>query len=392
MGEADWIYERSFKVPQTLLDEDRVVLAADGLDTFAKVEINGKKVAETDNMHRRYRWDVKKRLSAGENTIRVTFTSVNEYTRKQHRRRPFRARVTESHEDAYPGWVRKQACNFGWDWGPILVSAGIWRSIRLEGHTEAKILDVAITQTHGKNKVDLDVACEMWRASQRKVTVRATLRRGRQVVAEKEVLTQGKNKSLGLKVKDPELWWPAGMGDQPLYDLTVEVVDKEGEVLDRDERRIGLRTIELDRHSDKWGESFQFVANGKPFFAKGANWIPADALISRRTREDYRRLIEDSADVHMNMLRVWGGGIYEDDAFFEICDELGICVWQDFMFACMGYPADEPEFLASVRAEAEDNVRRIRHHASLALWCGNNELEQQAVGSPEVGMSWDAYR
>ena len=163
--------------------------------------------------------------------------------------------------------------------------------------------------------------------------------------------------------------------------VTIELAGcATGRLLDRLTKRIGLRTLRLDRHADEWGESFQFVVNGVPFFAKGANWIPADTFAPRVTRDDYARLLRDTADANMNMLRVWGGGIYEDDVFYDLCDELGITVWQDFMFACSTYPAFDDAFLANVRAEAEDNVRRLRHHPCLALWCGNNELEQGLVG------------
>jgi beta-mannosidase len=384
------VYEREFVVGGALLRHSRVMLQCDGLDTFAEVRINHRMVARTANMHRRYEWEVRRFLKPGRNIIRITFRSVNEYTRQRHRQQPFRARVAEGHRAAYPAWVRKMACNFGWDWGPILVTAGIWRSIRLVGFSGARLTDVRVEQEHGMRNAEcgmrIDAQVETITPQKWKVRVVLSLR-GR-VVAE----ASGSGR-LELRVPNPELWWPNGMGKQPLYELRVELRDAEGAVLDSVTKRIGLRTLRLDRHRDQWGESFQFVVNGVPFFAKGANWIPVDAVLGRRTAADYRRLVDDAAAANMNMLRVWGGGIYEDDAFYDRCDELGICVWQDFMFACMAYPTWDREFIRNVEAEARDNVRRLRHHACLALWCGNNELEQQAVGksATEKLMTWEQY-
>ena len=393
VGESNWVYERSFKVSKALLKQERVLLQCEGLDTFATVQINGMTVATTDNMFRTYEWDVKKLLKAGDNHICITFISVNPYTRKRYEQRPFRTRVGESHKSAYPGWVRKEACNFGWDWGPILVTCGIWRSIRLVGLSVGRLADINIDQTHTNGSVLLGIGVGVEMTSRKAFTVRATVLYKGKAVAEQCITSRKRMSRLELTVGAPQLWWPNGMGGQPLYDVRVELVDSEGTVRDMKEKRIGLRTLRRDCHADEWGESFQFVVNGVPFFAKGANWIPVDALMGRRTPELYRTLVEDSAAVNMNMLRVWGGGIYEDDCFYEACDELGICVWQDFMFACMGYPTFDDAFMKNVEAEARDNVRRLRHHACIALWCGNNELEQQSVAETwsKGKMSWEDY-
>jgi len=389
VGEADWRYERSVKVSKAMLAEDHMLLSCDGLDTFATVYVNDKKVAATDNMFCRHAWDVKKLLQPGENSIRIDFKSVNEYTRKRHKGADWKAQVNECHPDAYPAWLRKQACNFGWDWGPILVTAGIWRDIQFVAYSTAKIDDVHVRQKHAAKSVTLSIATQA-SASDTMLTSKATLRLGKTVVAEQSNSSGKGTFKHKLTVDDPQLWWPNGMGEQTLYELTVELLDADGNVLDTDVKRIGLRTLELDRHKDEWGESFQFVCNGVPFFSKGANWIPVDAMLGRRTDDMYRTLLQDAADTHMNMIRVWGGGIYEDKVFYELCDELGLCVWQDFMFACMSYPTWDKPYMESVEAEARDNIRRLRHHASLALWCGNNELEQQAVGKPGL-MSWEDY-
>ncbi|NUQ00837.1 MAG: hypothetical protein HUU35_13390, partial [Armatimonadetes bacterium] len=243
---------------------------------------------------------------------------------------------------------------------------------------------------------DLPVAEEAAVTAERRdgggLTVIARVLDGEVVVAEKATTLRAETARVPLVVTDPKLWWPNDLGEQPLYRVEIELRDGE-RLLDTWSRRIGLRTLRLDRHPDQWGESFQFSINGLPFFAKGANWIPADAFVTRVTRDDYARLLGDAAAAHMNMLRVWGGGTYERDDFYELCDELGICVWQDFMFACATYPAFDAAFLDNVRAEAEDNVKRLRHHACLALWCGNNELEQGLVADEWTGsaMSWEDY-
>jgi beta-mannosidase len=394
IGETDWVYERTFKVTAALLKQERVLLQCDGLDTFSKVKINGKVVATTDNMFRTYEWDVKRLLQTGENTIQITFNSVNEYTRKSFKQRPIRSQVGEGHPNAYPSFVRKEQCNFGWDWGIVLVTCGIWRSIRLMGLSVGRLADVNIDQEHTKRKVTVGVDVAIESATRKGLTVRTTLLDKGKVVAQQESAAKKGATRVELTLRDPKLWWPNGMGEQPLYDVRIELLDRAGAVLDTQSKRIGLRTLRLDRHADKWGESFQFVVNGVPFFAKGANWIPADAILARRSPEMYRSLVADSAAVNMNMLRVWGGGIYEDDAFYEACDELGLCVWQDFMFACMAYPSWDESFMQTVEAEARDNVRRLRHHACIALWCGNNELEQQAVGQSkgkQALMTWEEY-
>lgn len=389
VAERNWIFEREFDVNDTLLSEEKVLLQCDGLDTVATIYINDKKIADTDNMHRTYEWDIKDFINAEKNTIRITFEAINPYTRDKYGDNTYKARVGEGHKTAFPGAIRKEASNFGWDWGPILVTCGIWRSIRLVGYSTARIADVYIEQKHSDKNVDLDIAVKIDSDTSEGLVINTTVSLDGSTVTESKT---DAGSSISLNISDPELWWPAGMGNHPLYDVKIQLRTMDGKVIDTQQKRIGLRTLGLDRHKDEWGESFQFVANGVPFFAKGANWIPADAILARRTQGLYRKLIEDSLAVNMNMLRVWGGGIYEEDYFFDICDELGICVWQDFMFACMAYPSNDKEFMATVKAEAEDNVRRIRHHASLALWCGNNELEQQGVGAGDPKrMTWEEY-
>ena len=375
ISEQDWLYSRAFTVPAGLLAQDRVLLRCEGLDTFATITVNGTEIAKTDNQFRTWEFDVKKVLVVGENRIEVYLTSPLPYMEEQERRRSLSPWTCALHEKHGRSYVRKMPCNFGWDWGPALVTCGIWRSISLLGFSTARLHDVHVRQDHQPGQVNLQVAIQAETTQSTPLSATVAVRFEDKEVARATVpLTDGAG-TAQLTITDPCLWWPNGMGDQPLYEVDV-TLKADATLLDSWRKRIGLRTLQLDRHPDQWGESFQFTANGIPFFAKGGNWIPADALYTRTSPERYRDLLQSCADANMNMLRIWGGGLYADDLMYDLCDELGLCLWQEFVFACAPYPADDPAFLASVQAEAEDNVRRLRHHACLCLWCGNNELVQ----------------
>lgn len=362
--EKDWKYALHFDVTEDVLKHSHIELVADCLDTLATVILNGTEIARTNNMFVAHRWDVKSLLKEGKNEVKIEFASARKY---------IDANKTADH---YHEWndpvggaslLRKEQCQFGWDWGPRFVTAGISGAFRLEAWAGNRIESVQITQKHTKNRVVLDLSPTL--ASRgRKSEWRSRLTLRGDTVAEA--------KGLKLVVNHPELWWPNDMGAQPLYDLTVELVQGD-KVVDAITRRIGLRTILLDRHKDTWGESFQFKVNGVVLFAKGANWIPAHTFINEITRDFLDTLLTSAAEAHMNMIRVWGGGIYESEDFYDLCDEKGLLVWQDFMFACAQYPGDKA-FIDSVAQEAETQVRRLAHRACLALWCGNNEIEQMA--------------
>jgi beta-mannosidase len=389
IGETDWIYQRSFKVPAAVLKKNRVLLQCDGLDTLATLVINGKKIATTDNMFRSWEFDVREVLKAGQNTISITFAAAQSYINKRGEELFLKAGNGNN-----AGHIRKEPCNFGWDWGVKCVTCGIWRDIRLVAFDTARLSDVRIVQDHSKKgQVGLTVETAVEKTGRQKLSARVTVTLDGKEVGSTEETFGGKITTLQTLVKHPKLWWPNNMGDQPLYKVTVELLDAEGTLLDITEKRIGLRTLELDRHPDQWGESFQFVVNGVPFFAKGANWIPADAIQARMTQERYHQLVQDAAEANMNMLRVWGGGIYEDEAFYDACDELGICVWQDFMYACSGYPTMDKAFMRNVKAETEDVVKRLRHRTCIALWCGNNEIEmlKYFFNNPEL-KGWTGYK
>ena len=392
VAESDWEYSREFELSPTFTAHERAFLVCHGLDTLATIWLNDTKIGRTDNMFRTYELDVARVLKPGTNTIRVWFDSAVRFTQEQNRRRNLPAwNLNILH--GRPGHIRKEQCSFGWDWGVRTPSCGIWRDISLVAYSGARLSDVHVMQDHSRGKrVNLTVRVQAELLGGSHLQASVTVSRGDTVAAEATVeLAEGCG-AADLSVANPDLWWPNGLGEQALYTVEVALYDRSIR-LDAWTRRIGLRTVSLDRQADQWGESFRFVVNGVPFFAKGANWIPADAFINRVTPQRYRDLIASAADAHMNMLRVWGGGIYEDDVFYDVCDEYGICVWQDFMFACSTYPTDNPKFLANIEQEAVDNVRRLRSHPSLALWCGNNELEQGLVGPEwtDTTMSWADY-
>ncbi len=358
----DWEYRTTFNVSAKLRAEAVVELCAEGLDTLAKVMLNGKVVARTANMFTPFRWNVRKLLREGPNELKIRFSATPHYLREEHAGHTFKEfndPVGNSNR------IRKEQCQFGWDWGPRFVTAGIWQAIGLEAWSENRLQGVIIKQSHQPTGAvvialtpelahdDPGATCH-WKLSQSEKKVEA-----------------GSGPTITLR--KPKLWWPAGHGDQPLYDLQVTVRDGAGQAIGEWSQRIGLRTIELDLSADDQGERFQFVVNGRPVFAKGANWIPAHSFVAGLQRADYERDLRSAVEANMNMVRVWGGGIYETEAFYDVCDELGLLVWQDFAFACTLYPVDDA-FAALVKPEAEAQVRRLRHRTSLALWCGNNEI------------------
>ncbi len=397
IGETDWNYSREFIIDKELLDFEKVILRCNGLDTLATIIINGTELASTNNMYRSYEFDIKSLLIEGENTIKVHFDAPMPYLREKEEERYLPAWSVGDHRLNSGSWIRKQPSNFGWDWGPMMVTCGIWRDIEIISFNTARISDLNILQDHNQEGiVKLDVNTKFESIDQQDLTARVQVEFDGKVVAESDGNIEEGQLAAKLEIKDPKLWWPNGMGEQALYNVNVYLSDEKGTELDQESIRIGLRTLELVLEDDEWGQSFKFAANGVAFFAKGANWIPADTFVSRLEEEDYLRLLEDTVNANMNMIRVWGGGVYEDDSFYEICDELGICIWQDFMFACGTYPTFDEDFMENVRVEAEQNIKRIRHHASLALWCGNNEIEQGIAAdewdTEKVKMSWEDYK
>jgi beta-mannosidase len=363
--EHDYEYVSVFRAGDQILECRRALLRCEGLDTLAELYLNGAPIGTADNMHRIWEFDVTRRLRKGENTLKVLFRSPVRFVREADRK--LRTGGAEQCLDGFPQ-LRKAHCMFGWDWGPRLPDAGIWRDISLLGVDAARIDGVYITQKHRKGAVDLALRVQPEAGSPKtglSWIVSLTDPKGRTTRYEKSPKK--------ITVNNPELWWPRGFGAQPLYTVTV-VLCYKGREIDRWERRYGLRTMTMRVRKDKWGESFAHEVNGVPVFAMGADYIPEDSIFSRVTAERTRRLLEQCAAANFNTIRVWGGGYYPDDFFYDICDELGLIVWQDCMFACAVYELTEA-FDKNIRAELIDNIKRIRHHASLGLWCGNNEME-----------------
>jgi beta-mannosidase len=377
VAESDWIYRCRFNSSPELLAEEKIYLVCEGLDTLAKVVLNGHELGHTDNMFRRYEWEARSLLGVeGANELTITFNSPLKYAAEKQAIFPL-----PGVPQAIPGgpYLRKAPCQFGWDWGPQLPPLGIWKDIRLEGYSEARLAEVHLRQNHNGGKVILEarVTSEHWGETPLAAVVRITTPNGERIEKEAAIPVQGVA-VLEVPIHNPELWWPNGYGGQPLYQVQVSLISKDTSregVLDQHTYWVGLRTIELRQEQDQWGRSFIFAVNGMPILCKGSNWIPADSFPTRITDGFLERLISSAADTHQNMLRVWGGGFYEEERFYDLCDRYGILIWQDFIFSCSIYPLDNPDFLENVRAEVVHNVRRLRHRASLALWCGNNEME-----------------
>lgn len=372
VGETNWIYRRTFLASPELLRHQRILLRCDGLDTLATVRLNGKELGRTDNMFRTWEFDVKEALAAGVNIIEVAFDSPLPVMRERNAERPMYEWIG-SHEPSGRAWVRKEPCNFGWDWGPVLITCGIWRDIQLVAFDEARFTDISIQQDHAvKDQVSLTVQVEAETVSQEPLTAIIAVQYGDKTLDRTFIpLTQGKGAG-ALVIKQPQLWWPVGLGGQPLYDVHVGLMNLDTDLLDYTVKRIGLRTVKLlppDRN-----QSLRLAVNGVTVFAKGANWIPADPFPNRVTTEKLQRYVNDAVAANMNLLRFWGGGYYEEPALFEACDAAGILVWLDFKFGCSSYPAFDPAFMDNVRQEVRDNVKRLRHHPSIAVWCGNNEI------------------
>jgi beta-mannosidase len=368
-----WEYRLNFDATPALLARSNLDLVFDGLDAAAEVYVNGAQVLTTDNMFRVWRVPVKDRLHAGKNLLRVVFPSPLKAAEEAAARDPFRL----TSKTADKTYIRKAAYEYGWDWGPRFLTSGIWRPVRLEAWDKVRIADFHLRQRDvSKEVAHLDAEVEIEAASSGEARVNVQYSDdGKPVTLSRTVSVHaGRNAiDLPIEIRHPQLWFPAGYGEQPLYDFTAQVGTGAG-VNEVRKTKIGLRSVELRRELDRWGRSFEFVVNGIPVFAKGANVIPFDSFPSRVTTASYRHILTAARDANMNMIRQWGGGYYESDEFYSICDELGIMVWQDFMFGNDWQPGTYA-FKQNIEAEAEDQVRRLRNHPSIVLWCGNNETE-----------------
>jgi len=370
ISEKDWVYKANFEVSDSLLQYKSVDFIFEGLDTYAGIYLNDSLVLSTDNMFLEWRIDGRKYLHKGTNSIQVIFYSPSVNGKKISDAVPYKLPTSDNVEPRVAPFVRKAAYHFGWDWSPRFLTMGIYKPVKIVAHDRVFISDlhirtIEIADTCAWLSADVTISSDM-ELSNATVTV---LDAFKQLRVRKGLTTA----EVKFRIFHPELWWPNGYGTQTLYDLTAKLY-VNAYLVDSAVTRTGIRTIELFQDDDEWGRSFYFRVNGLPIFMKGANYVPQSNFLTEVSNSDYKRLIEDAKQVGMNMLRVWGGGIYENDLFYDLCDENGILIWQDFMFAGSMYPGDQ-KFISSVKNEIEFQVTRLRNHPSIALWCGNNEVD-----------------
>ncbi|NVM17230.1 MAG: glycoside hydrolase family 2 protein [Candidatus Lokiarchaeota archaeon] len=392
--ESEWDYKTEFELGPSFLAHKNKVLRFYGLDTISEIFLNGEKLGITNNMFTRYDFHVKSKLSSKDNRLTVKFKSPTLKTREELETKDINLNTGDA---AIPGvpYLRKAQYSFGWDWGPKLPDIGIWQPVELIGYDDLKIDSVYISQKlyYNKNvdnitgveeitdlgvissdlsiKVNLESDLPSNELNQYSLNLELKAPDGKTFTT--EISIDNLAPKVDFNIEYPYLWWTHDLGAPNLYDLTVEIFKKG--IIDSFKQKVGIREIYLIRNNDEWGESFYFRLNGVPIFAKGANWIPVDSFIPRgKKRGLYQSNLINAKLANMNMIRVWGGGIYEDNLFYDLCDELGILIWQDFPFACAVYPYDE-EFVENFKKEATHNIKRLRNHPSLALWCGNNEIE-----------------
>lgn len=360
----NWEYETKFNLSKSEFKNQNIDLLFEGLDTYATVYLNGKLLLETDNMFRTWHKSVKDKLQIGENSLKIIFKSASNLGKEEAKKLPY----------TLPGdekvFTRKAQYHYGWDWGPRFVTCGIYKPIKLHFWNEVKMETVKYSQIElTDTKAVLEFTSEINVSEVYSIELQ---------INEKSTtfhLKKGKNNvKMQYEIAQPKRWWCNGLGTANLYPFQINIV-KNKKIIDSKQLNIGLRTIELVQEKDEIGKSFYFKLNGKPVFMKGSNYIPPDSFLPRVTDSTYNKIVKNAVDANMNMIRVWGGGVYADEAFYEACDKNGILVWQDFMFACAMYPSDE-KFLSTVKQEVVDNVNRLQNHASIALWCGNNENDE----------------
>lgn len=372
VGERDWEYRKTFFIREKAQNYNDILLNCDMLDTICDVFINGKLLFKGNNCFKAYSYSIKDFVNVGENELRIVFYSPVNYVSKKYEQSP-----TPVNSNGQNGIVhiRKPQCHFGWDWGPVLPCCGITRDISLEFVEDGRINYLSVTQNHG-DAVTVSVNADITLYNDEAecfITLEGP---------DGEVYQHWGN-SCDFVIENPELWWTKELSDkeeQPLYKVRAVILNNDKEIC-WEEKKIGLRTIELNRERDEYGQNFQFILNGVPLFIKGANYIPPDSFITRFRGRALNYLLDAVQFSNINMLRIWGGGYYESDSFYEACDKRGILLWQDFQFACQAYPFFDNEFLDNVKEEVESNVKRLCHHPSLAVWCGNNEIE-------DMHMSW----
>lgn len=372
IGEKDWDYRTTFRADSTLLQRRHVELVFEGLDTYAEVFLNGVSILQADNMFRTWRTDVKPHLRTGENEIRIYFTSVFHENLPKWAKAPFRLMAFPNNDQAdvrVNMYSRKAGFHFGWDWGPRLITCGIWRPAYLQAWDDYRLMDVRYVQKAlNDNRADLEAVFTI--TADANLQIPLSINTPEKQLAQRSVTLHPGEQQIVLpfSIAKPRRWWCNGLGEPHLYTMTANSGDQSLT------SNIGLRTLRVVRETDEHGRSLYIELNGVPVFMKGANYIPQDNFQNRVTAHRMEHIVRSAAQANMNMLRIWGGGIYEDDIFYDLCDRYGILIWHDMMFACAMYPADA-HYLDNVRAEVLDNVRRLRNHPCIALFCGNNENE-----------------
>ena len=369
VAQKTWLFERSFTVPESLYEKQHVELVCHGLDTLATIELNGSSLGSSNNMFRRWNFDIKPHLRKGTNHLRIRFDALTSYVQKQREAYQQKYGIDLPNERS---WVRKAPYMWGWDWCRPVLTQGIWKKIEVLGY-DVRIADVGVLQHHqADGSVQLEIQTTLGgRASGLRLEAQIALA-GEVVATAEEAATEGET-ILQAVVPKPQLWWPNGIGDQPLYMVTVQLKDSEGKTLDTANHRIGLRTIEVVPPSGSL--ALHLRVNGVPVFAKGADWIPADNMPTRVTPEILRWYMSKAADCNFNLIRLWGGGYYEEDELFDLCDELGLMLQFEFKFANASYPVQDKSWMDNLRVEVEQQTRRCRNHASIVIWSGNNEIQ-----------------
>ena len=395
ISNKSWTYRLAFQPSSKVFSKKNIEILFHGLDTYADVYLNGTAVICANNMFHPWSAEIKDIISAEDNELLVQFRSPLKEVVEKMKSMDYTLPADNDQAGKTSPHTRKAPYHYGWDWGPCLVTSGIWKGVELIGWddwhvTHFQLSNKSVSKDNAELEVELEVNAEVQETL--KITL-SELITGNESKQSFKMKSGVNNFSFNIFLTNPQLWWPHGHGDQTLHHffLTAETDDQ----LEHRERKIGIRDVSIKRAEDEKGESFEIYVNNMPIYSKGANWIPADYFVERLQVEDYKRLLKDAIRANMNTLRIWGGGIYEPDHFYELCDEMGIMVWQDFMFACSMYPADE-SFLESVEREARYQVKRLKGHASIILWCGNNEVASAWLSwgwKEELpGSIWEDYR
>ena len=397
IDKKDWEYKTILNITKEEFGKNNIILDFEGLDTYADVYLNDSIILRADNMFRSWKINIKEIIKLGDNSLKVILHSPIKKGLELLANSPYPyPAINDQSENGELGdkkvsvFTRKAGYHYGWDWGPRLVTSGIWKPVKLISWNDINIKDVFIKQTKVTKEVaQLNFEIEIALNKHFSGFIKIVNKENGSIYASSEFNLEAGigNISVPVTIINPKLWWSHGLGDPNMYNFSVKIFDANDNEIDKKEVSTGLRSLKLIREKDSIGESFLFQLNGVPVFIKGSNYIPNDSFLPRVTLEDYKKVIKDAVDANMNMLRVWGGGIYENDDFYKLCDENGIMVWQDFMFACSMYPGNE-EFLNNIKQEAVDNVVRLRNHPSIAVWCGNNEMNTAWHHYSEGGWGW----